>query len=390
MTVESKAFVYYGPKDVRTETRQIDCGPEDLLVRVRLCGRCGTDVTIYHHGHRRVDPNAPVILGHELVAEVVEVGEQVKNLSEGIGYKQGERLTPEYLDFRPGERITVQARIARYRGGLMLVAEPIDNLSFYFDAGYSQYMRVPPVMIRSASVLRVADSISDEAAALVEPTACALESIFSTPHPTGVDAQGRHQLRAGIQPGGRVCVIGSGTVSLIYARLAQIESAAEVYVLVRSPEKEALVRQLLGSQVTAVNVANKSQEHIVAELRERTDGYLFDDVIVACADPAAQRLMLELYSPEGYATGACFGGTHQLVDQANVDSHHYRMATTIGTSGCSTRTMETVLRWLEESRLSLEGFASPKLWTLENSPDEFFTATGDGRKPMLRPWGQEQ
>jgi len=281
LTVESKAFVYYGPKDVRTETRQIHCGPEDLLVRVRLCGRCGTDVTIYHHGHRRVDPNAPVILGHELVAEVVEVGDQVMNLSEGIGYKQGERLTPEYLDFRPGERITVQARIARYRGGLMLVADPIDNLSFYFDAGYSQYMRVPPVMIRSASVLRVADSISDEATALVEPAACALESIFSTPHPTGVDAQGRHQLRAGIQPGGRVCVIGSGTVSLIYARLAQIESAAEVYVLVRSPEKEALVRQLLGSQVTAVNVASKSQEQIVAELRERTDGYLFDDHIVA-------------------------------------------------------------------------------------------------------------
>ena len=390
MSVESRAFVYYGPKDMRTETRQIDCGPEDLLVKVRLCGRCGTDVTIYHHGHPRVDPNAPVVLGHELGAEVVQVGERVNTLAEGIGYKQGERLTPEYLDFQPGERITVQGRIARYRQGVMLVADPIDNLSFYFDAGYSQYMRVPPVMIRSASVLRVADKISDEAAALVEPTACALESVFSTPHPTGVDREGRHQFHAGSQPGGRACVIGSGTVSLIYARLAQLEGAGEVFVLVRSPQKEALVRQLLGEEVTPVNVANKSQEQIVAELRERTDGYLFDDVIAACADPAAQRLMLELYSPEGYAAGACFGGTHQVVDQANLDNHHYRMATTIGTSGCSTRTMETVLRWLEEGKLSLEGFASPQLWTLDDSPDEFFTAKGDGRKPILRPWGGEQ
>lgn len=390
MAVESQAFVYYRPKDVRTETRHIECGPEDLLVKIRLCGRCGTDVTIYHHGHRRVDPNAPVVLGHELVAEVVAVGKQVKHLTEGIGYKQGERLTPEYLDFRPGERITVQGRIARYHQGLMLVADPIDNLSFYFDGGYSQYMRVPPVMIRSGSVLHVADSVSDEAAALIEPTACALESIFSTPHPTDVDREGRHQFHAGIQLAGRTCVIGSGTVSLIYARLIQLEGAEQIFVLVRSPQKAALVRQLLGEDVTPVNIANKSQEQIVAELREATDGYLFDDVIAACADPAAQRLMLELYSPEGYAAGACFGGTHQLVDKANLDNHHYRMATTVGTSGCSTRTMETVLRWLQDGKLSLEGFASPRLWSLEDSPDEFFTVKGDGRKPMLRPWGEEQ
>ena len=387
MTVKARAFVYYEPKDVRTKTRQIDCGPQDLLVRIQLCGRCGTDVTIYHHGHPRVDPNAPVVLGHELVATVVEVGDQVTSLSDGIGYREGERLSPEYLDFRPGERITAQGRIARYRGELMLVADPIDNLSFYFDGGYSEYMRVPPSMIRSGSVLRVAEGISDEAAALAEPTACALESIFSTPHATGVDRDGRHRFGAGMAQGGRVCVIGSGTVSLIYARLAQLEGAGEVYVLVRSPEKEELVQQCLGSQVTAVNVAGQSQEQIVAELRERTDGYLFDDVVAACAEPAAQRLMLELYSPEGYATGACFGGTHQLVDEANLDSHHYRMAATIGTSGCSTRTMETVLRWLAEGRLSLAGFASPQLWTLDDSPDEFFTAKGDGRKPMLRPGG---
>ena len=389
MQVESRAFVYYGPGDVRAETRNIECGPEDLLVKIRICGRCGTDATIYRQGHPRVDPNAPVVLGHELVGEIVEVGEDVKNLREGIGYKQGELLTPEYLDFQPGERVTVQGRIARYRDGLMLMADPIDNLSFYFDGGYSQYLRVPPVMIRSASVLRVAQSVSDEAAALAEPTGCALESIFTTPHSAGISEEGRHQFRAGVARGGRACVIGSGTVSLIYARLIQLEGAREVYVLVRSAEKEALVGELLGPEFIAVNIAGKSQEEIISEMRERTDGHLFDDVVAACADPAAQRLMLELYSPDGYAVGACFGGTHQLVDEANLDSHHYRIAKTIGTSGCSTRVLETALRWLEDGRLSLAGFASPELWTLDDSVDQFFTARGDGRKPMLRPWGED-
>jgi L-iditol 2-dehydrogenase len=387
MKVQSKAFVYYGPGDVRSETRTIECGPQDLLVRIRLCGRCGTDATIYRQGHPRVDPNAPVVLGHELVGEIVAVGEYVRSLREGIGYMDGRELPPEYLDFQPGERIVVQGRIARYRNGLMLMADPIDNLSFYFDGGYSQYMRVPPVMIRSASVLRVAEGVSDEAAALAEPTACALESIFSTPHPTGADAEGRHIFRAGVARGGRACVIGSGTVSLIYARLIQLEGAAEVFILVRSPEKAALARQLLGPDVRPVNVAGKSDEEIVAELTEATGGQLFDDVVAACADPGAQRLMLDLYNPDGYAVGACFGGTHQRVDRANVDSHHYRIAKTVGTSGCSTRTLETVLRWLEDGRLALDGFASPRLWTLDDAPHEFFTARDDGRKPMLRPWG---
>ena len=44
----------------------------------------------------------------------------------------------------------LQARIAGYRDGFMLMADPIDNLSFYFHGGYSQYMHVPPAMIRSA------------------------------------------------------------------------------------------------------------------------------------------------------------------------------------------------------------------------------------------------
>jgi threonine dehydrogenase-like Zn-dependent dehydrogenase len=39
-----------------------------------MCARCGTDKTIYRFGHPNVDPYAPVVLGHELVARIIEVG----------------------------------------------------------------------------------------------------------------------------------------------------------------------------------------------------------------------------------------------------------------------------------------------------------------------------
>jgi threonine dehydrogenase-like Zn-dependent dehydrogenase len=246
---------------------------------------------------------------------------------------------------------------------------------------------VGETLIRSGAVLRVPAQVSDEAAALAEPAACALESIYSTPHPVGVDPEGRHLYRAGIQPGGRTAVIGSGTVSLIYARLAKLEGASAVYVLVRSDEKAELVHRLLRGEAVPVNIGGLSEAQIVERMAQLTDGCLLDDVVAACSDPAAQRLMLELYTAEGYAVGACFGGVRERVDRANVDNNHYRMAKTVGSSGCSTRTLETILRWLEAGRLSLDGFSSSRRWTLDDSPAEFFTTRNGGLKPVLRPWG---
>ena len=231
--------MYQGrPGAVTKETVSIECGPTDLLVEVLLCSRCGTDKGIYRHGHPNVDPYAPVVLGHELVGRIVEVGRRVRELKEGIGYREGDTLSGEYLDFQPGERVVFQSRIARHdQHGLMLIPKPLANLSFQINGGFSQYMKVPEIMIRSESVLRVPENVTDEEACLVEPAACALESIFATPHPVGVDAEGRHTYAAGVRPGGNVCVIGSGTVGMIYALLAILEGAKQIVMVVRSEAK---------------------------------------------------------------------------------------------------------------------------------------------------------
>ena len=69
-----------------------------------------------------------------------------------------------------------------------------------------------------------------------------------------------------------------------------------------------------------------------------------------------------------------------------MDLHHYRIAKTVGTSGCSTRTLETVVRWLTAGRLSLAGFLDPHPYGLEDDPADFFLSTGDGLRPVLNPW----
>ena len=393
---DSSAFVYHSPRDVRLERRRIVCGDDELVIRVLACARCGTDRTIFRMGHPKVDRNAPVILGHELVGDIVAVGQGVRKLRSGIGYKQGETLSERYLDFKQGERVTVQSRIARYENGLMLLDDPITILSFYIDGGYAQYMRVPRQLILSASVLRVPEGVADEEAALVEPAACALESLFSTPHAVGADDEGRHLFSAGPRKHGSACVIGSGTVSMIYALLLRLLGSAAVYMVVRSEEKAGLVREVLGDSVKTFIFPPYSEARLeekltierdlIEKLASANGGRLFDDVVAACADPDAQRLMLGLYNTSGYAVGTCFGGTHRLVDRVNMDAHHYRCATTIGTSGCSTRSMETIIRWLQEGKLSPNGFTSKNRYSLKTDPEEFFTTSAGGLKPVFYPW----
>ncbi len=354
--VKSLAYVYHKPGDMRVEEKEIEFGPNDLLVKVLTSARCGTDKLIFKKGHYKVDSNAPIILGHELTGEIVRVGNKVKTLIDGIGYKQGEKLTKDYLDFQIGERVTVQSRIARYENGLLLLDEPLTILSFYIDGGYSQYMRIPEKLIRSGSVFRIPNEITSEEAALVEPAACALESIFSTSHPVGVDKEGYHIIESGVKKGGNACVIGSGSVSMIYALLCKLEGSQRIFMIVRSEEKKKQVQALLGNGIEVyispvyddLEIEDKLEieKKIIEDLEEMTGGILFDDVISACPSTDAQRLMLELYNPSGYAAGACFGGTHALVDRASIDMNHYRSANTFGTSGCSNKTMERIIHLL--------------------------------------------
>lgn len=390
----SRCHVYYGPGDVRLETWELRCGPTDIMLQIDACGRCGTDRRLYTKAHPRV--RTPTVLGHELVGRVVEVGDQVSTLTQGISYKEGQTLTREQLCPDIDQRVTVQGRIARHRDGLMLMRDPIQNLTFYIPGGYAQYMKVPADMIQAGAVLPVPEGVSDEEAALAEPAACALESIYATPHAIGVDGEGRHVVHSGIKPGGRVLIIGSGSLAMIYAQLAKMEGAGEIWLIVRSQYKVNLISSVLGDwprfkvveDYAGLPLAEKLEveAEVERELADLTDGRLFDDVVLACPSIDAQRLTFQLLNPDGYGVAACFAGLHEASERAQVDLLHYRIGKAIGTSGCSTQTMETILKWLSSGRLTLHGFTSPRHYTLDVDPAEFLQTKADGRKPMLYPW----
>ena len=87
LSIEMKAAVYHGINDLRVEAlADPEPGPGEALLKVLLAGICGTDLRIFDYGHFRISPGTKRILGHEVVGEVIEVGD-------GVNLTIGSRVT---------------------------------------------------------------------------------------------------------------------------------------------------------------------------------------------------------------------------------------------------------------------------------------------------------
>jgi threonine dehydrogenase-like Zn-dependent dehydrogenase len=330
------------------------------------------------------------ILGHESVMTIEHVGSQVGTLTEGIGYCEGETLSADYLTFRPGERIVVQSRTAKYQRptgrwdhpgakGLQLLGEDLYGLQWYDDAAYAQYVRLDRAITRSGSILRVPDGVDDATAAMVEPAACLLDCFEKSAHEIGQDDRGTI-LKKGVMPGGTVLVIGSGVLALLSVRYAlmddpliEIGGAARVVVTVRSPAKRDLVKGFFPDQRVTCLIAdtNEALAQLPAQI---ADFQGFDDIVLAAGDGQTLAVAHQLLVPTGGRILA-FAGTRGVVD---VDSAvwHYGAAGTVGSSGCNTKAMENVLALVERGSVRLGDLAG-KTYSLTDIEREgaepFFT-----------------
>lgn len=168
-----------------------------VLIKVAKVGVCGSDVHYYRHG--RVGPyvvEAPLILGHEVSGTIVEVGDGVS--ADRIGQRVA--IEPQ----KPCRRCQ-QCMAGRYN--------LCPDMEFYatppIDGAFCQY-----VAIESDFAHAVPNSMSDEAAALLEPLSVGIAAIR----------------KAGVVPGSRVLIAGGGPIGVITAQVARAFGAAEVIV----------------------------------------------------------------------------------------------------------------------------------------------------------------
>ncbi len=197
---------------VREVLTQVDpepaAGPGEVVCRVLACGVCGSDISDYW-----VAPKLPVVLGHELTGEVVEVGPGVAGLA-------------------VGDRVVVHhhapcGECRRCRRGHETLCESFRTTNID-PGGFAERVRIPAELVGELLSL---DGLDAERGTFVEPLGCVLRALD----------------RARLRAGDSVLVIGAGTSGLLAIAAAHARGVEAVWV--REPRADRLERALaLGAE----------------------------------------------------------------------------------------------------------------------------------------------
>lgn len=207
---------------------------DEVLVRIRAVGLCGSDVHYYEHG--KIGPyvvEKPIILGHEASGDVVALGSKVRNL------QIGQRVAIE-----PG---VTCGRCSYCKGGQYNLCPSVKFLATPpYDGAFCEY-----ITIRSDFVFAIPDEMSYEEAALVEP--------FSV---------GIHAVRRGkLLPGESVVIMGMGPIGILTAVAAKAAGAKRIIGV--DLESFRLEKAL---QMGATDVIHLKEENPEQAVRKLTDG----------------------------------------------------------------------------------------------------------------------
>src|SRR4051812_13601363 len=247
-----QAARWHARGDVRVEdVAKPEPGPGEVLLHVSWCGICGTDLEEFTQGPALIPvdaPNgltgrrAPLTMGHEFAGLVAALGSGVDNV------RVGERVAPEVCLFC-GHCYFCR----RHDYALCINWAAIGLMT---DGGLAEFVRVPAAMCA-----RLPDSVSDEAAALVEPTEVAVRAV-------------RH---SEIKLGDTVAIVGGGTIGLLVAQVARAAGASAVYLIEpRQPRRDLAMR--LGASATFGPDATTWHDDLVA----RCNG-VGPDIVFECA-----------------------------------------------------------------------------------------------------------
>jgi L-iditol 2-dehydrogenase len=240
-----KVARWYNNKDIRIEeVPKPTPGPGEMLVKVVSCGICGSDIVEWYRL-----PRAPLVPGHEIGAEVVEVDSAIK-------------------EFNPGDRLFIAPKVpcmqcAYCKNGHYPVCNAVKER---LPGGFAEYVRVPATLIANGAY-RLPDTISYDQSTFIEPLACVV----------------RAQRLAGLQPGQTVMVLGCGMSGLLHVKLAKAKNCRVIATDV-NPGRLGLAAGL-DADITidaAANVAGR----LAAAIDKKADVVILCTSAMAAVDQA--------------------------------------------------------------------------------------------------------
>ena len=236
-----------------TDAPKAEVGHNDLLIKIRKTAICGTDVHIYKWDEWASNTiPTPMVVGHEYVGEVVDMGQEVR------GFKVGDRVS--------GEGHITCGHCRNCRAGRVHLCRNTTGVGVNREGAFAEYLVIP-----AFNAFKIPDNISDELASIFDPFGNAVHTALS------FDLVGED-----------VLITGAGPIGIMAAAVAKHVGARHVVITDVNEYRLDLARKMGATR--AVNVATEKLEDVMKELG-MTEG--FDIGLEMSGVPSAFNSMLD-------------------------------------------------------------------------------------------------
>jgi len=236
-------------------------GLGEVLIEVRACGVCGTDI---HVMHDRFPYWPPVVLGHEFAGVVVQLGPGVERS------KEGDRVVGEPHTQHCGHCYLC-------RTGNVQICPMKRSPGWGIDGGFAKYLKMPEKLLHN-----IPDALSFETAAVVEPTANTVSHIVE---------------RATVTAGDLCVVLGPGPIGLLAALTCRAAGARHI-VIIGTPKDEDM-RLKKARELGIDSVVNLAEQNPIELVRELSGGAGADLVVEASGSEPGIQMAVDLVRKKG-------------------------------------------------------------------------------------------
>jgi L-gulonate 5-dehydrogenase len=286
---------------------------DDVLVKVKRVGICGSDIHIFHG--KNPFATYPRVWGHEFVGEVVETAPGVKAV------KKGDRVVVEPI-------IYCGACYA-CRQGRGNICENLKVMGVHIDGGCQEYIVVP-----EAKAHTLPDTLSWDEAVLIEPFTIGAQAAY----------------RGNIQKGDYVLVMGAGTIGLTVAEMAKL--AGGIVIVTDLVDEKLAYAKSRGADYTI----NSKEVDMMEKVREITGGMGSNVTVDAvCIKKTFEDAVL-VTSAAGRVVELSFNEIPSEIAPVNI----IKKELTICGSRLQTKRFPVVIDYIKQGKLPLSGFITRK------------------------------
>jgi L-iditol 2-dehydrogenase len=257
-----RAAMIYGPGDIRIEDiPHPKPEPGEVIVRIRACGICGSDLP------RALDGKAhfyPTVVGHEAAGEIVEIGSKVTK-------------------FSPGDRVAVAPLVPCMECEACQLGRYSLCGQYSFVGSRRQGCMAEYVAIPERSLVPIPKDLSFEQAAMLEPATVPLYGL----------------LKVGSLAGLSVAVLGVGTIGLFAVMWAKFLGASQVIAVDISDWKLERARELGADEVINSNGLGSAEGGLVGAIKSVTSGAGCDLAVETAGHPITQVQAVEICANGG-------------------------------------------------------------------------------------------